>query len=98
MLGRGLVARPDLALQIVAARAGVDYVPLEWASVLPLLQDYWRQQRARLPERFAPGRLKQWLAWLARSYPEAEALFAAARRESDCARLDALVGAAVPAQ
>jgi tRNA-dihydrouridine synthase C len=98
MLGRGLVARPDLALQIAAARAGVDYVPLEWASVRPLLQDYWRQQRARLPERFAPGRLKQWLAWLARSYPEAESLFTTVRRESDCARLDALVGVAEVAQ
>ena len=98
MLGRGLVARPDLALQIRAAAEGREHTPLAWADVLPLLQDFWQQQRAKLPERFAPGRLKQWLNWLTRSYPEAAALFVAVRAETDCVRLDALVANAGRAQ
>lgn len=100
MLGRGLVARPDLALQIVAAREGRLLLPMTWAELLPLLQDFWRQVRRKLPPPFAPGRLKQWLIWLARNYPQAAELFATIRREDDCVRIDALLGvaAAPPAQ
>lgn len=96
MLGRGLVARPDLALQIRAAAEGREIAPLDWPAVLPLVREFWRQQRAKLPERFAPGRLKQWLNWLARNYPEAQQLFVAVRAENDCRKLDALLGFAEP--
>ena len=91
MLGRGLVSRPDLARQIAAARAGDEVVPMRWDELLPLLQDFWLQARRKLAPRYAPGRLKQWLAMLTRSYPEAVALFAEIRRENDCARIDALL-------
>lgn len=93
MLGRGLVARPDLALQIRAAHRGEDIVPLRWAQIVPRVQDFWAQVRAKLPDRQSPGRLKQWLGWLRRNYPEAEALFVAVRQESDCARIDAILAA-----
>jgi len=92
MLGRGLVAMPDLAAQIHAAAAGREIVPLTWCEVLPMVRDFWQQQRSRYPSRFAPGRLKQWLVWLARNYPEAAALFAAARTVADCEVLDRLLG------
>ncbi|MNP07937.1 tRNA-dihydrouridine synthase C [compost metagenome] len=92
MLGRGLVSRPDLARQIAAARAGRPVVEMTWDELQPLLQDFWRQARRKLAPRYAPGRLKQWLAMLTRSYPEAVALFAEVRRENDCARIDALLG------
>ncbi|MDD0842587.1 tRNA dihydrouridine synthase [Pseudomonas sp. Gutcm_11s] len=93
MLGRGLVSRPDLARQIAAARAGQEVVPMSWDELLPLLQDFWLQARRKLAPRYAPGRLKQWLAMLTRSYPEAVALFAEVRRENDCQRIDQLLGA-----
>ena len=93
MLGRGLVSRPDLARQIAAARAGHDVVPMSWGELQPLLQDFWLQARRKLAPRYAPGRLKQWLAMLTRSYPEAVALFAEVRRENDCERIDQLLGA-----
>lgn len=93
MLGRGLVSRPDLARQIAAARAGGEVVPMRWDELLPLLQDFWLQARRKLAPRYAPGRLKQWLAMLTRSYPEAVTLFAEMRRENDCERLDALLNA-----
>ena len=89
MLGRGLVSRPDLARQIAAWRDGADTTPMTWAELWPLLQDFWRQARGKLAPRYAPGRLKQWLAMLTRSYPEAAQLFAELRRENDCERLDA---------
>lgn len=92
MLGRGLIARPDLALQIHAAQAGRDITALGWAEVLPMVQDFWQQQRNRYPLRFAPGRLKQWLVWLARNYVEGRVLFDAVRRESDCDAIDGLLG------
>lgn len=93
MLGRGLVSRPDLARQIAAARGGREVLPMSWDELTPLLQDFWLQARRKLAPRYAPGRLKQWLAMLTRSYPEAVALFAEVRRENDCERIDRLLGA-----
>jgi tRNA-dihydrouridine synthase C len=94
MLGRGLVSRPGLARQIVAVRAGEQPQEMSWDELQPLLLDFWQQARRKLAPRYAPGRLKQWLAMLTRSYPEAVALFAEVRREQDCARIDRLLGAA----
>lgn len=92
MLGRGLVACPDLALQIAAAGAGRDYTPLQWPQILPLVRHFWQQQRSQPNHGFAPGRLKQWLKWLGRNYPEAEALFVELRQLQDCVALDRMVG------
>lgn len=94
MLGRGLIARPDLAQQIRAAREGREVIPLGWPQIAPLLAGFWQQQRAKLPPKFAPGRLKQWLIWLARNYAAAAALFVQLRQEDDCERLDLLVAEA----
>lgn len=96
MLGRGLVARPDLARQIAAARDGSSLAPMEWSELLPLIHEFWVRARSRLAPRYAPGRLKQWLGMLAWSYPDAEALFARIRREQDCDRIEALLGMGVP--
>ncbi len=95
MLGRGLIARPDLARQIAAVRQGRAPAPMTWSELQPLVQDFWRQVRDKLSPAYAPGRLKQWLRALARNYSEAAAMFDAARRESDCTTLDALVGGAL---
>ena len=93
MLGRGLVSRPDLARQIVAAEAGEEVVAMTWAELYPLVQDFWAQAVSQLTPRSAPGRLKQWLAMLTRNYPEATQLFTALRRETDCDAVGRLVGA-----
>jgi len=92
MLGRGLVSRPDLARQIAAANVGAAVQPLEWPAILELLRRFWLLARRKLAPRYAPGRLKQWLGMLTRSYPEAELLFAQIRRESSCALIDVLLG------
>lgn len=92
MLGRGLVARPDLARQIVAACRGDEVRPMDWNELFPLLQDFWIQVRRKLPPQFAPGRLKQWVIWLARNYSQASELFVTIRRENDCLKIDQLLG------
>ncbi|MES2885596.1 MAG: tRNA-dihydrouridine synthase family protein [Pseudomonadota bacterium] len=96
MLGRGLIARPDLALQIKAADAGRETRPLDWLQVLPMVQYFWQQQRALYPLRFAPGRLKQWLVWLARNYAEGKMLFDAVRTEANGDRIEQLLGMPSP--
>lgn len=93
MLGRGLVSRPDLALQIAAAGRGEVALAMDWEQCLPLLRGFWRCARRKLAPRYAPGRLKQWLGMLTRSYVEAASLFMTLRRETDCVRIDALLHA-----
>ena len=95
MLGRGLVARPDLARQIASASQGLPVHPMHWDELRLLLADFWQQARRKLAPRYAPGRLKQWLAMLSFSYPQAEALFAQLRRENDCAVIDRLMAPGV---
>jgi tRNA-dihydrouridine synthase C len=93
MIGRGLVARPDLARQIAAAQAGRDVVPMTWAELQPMLRVFWQHCVKKMTLIQAPGRLKQWLALLTKSYPEATTLFDALRRETDCDRIGLMLGA-----
>lgn len=79
MLGRGLVADPALGLQVGGHRRG----PLPWASLLPVLQDFFTQVRRVISPRHQGGRLKQWLHYLRRCYPEAESMLAELRTEND---------------
>ncbi len=95
MLGRGLVACPDLALQIRAEANGTAYTPMQWADLVPLVQHFWRQVRAKVPPRYASGRIKQWLKWLSRNYPEAGVLFTTLRKELDCRVIDAHLGVCI---
>lgn len=69
MIGRGMVTDPGLALAI-KGQGGVPW------SVLPsLLQVFWQQVSARVERRHRSGRLKQWLNYLRKRYPEAQTAF-----------------------
>ncbi|MCX2863891.1 tRNA-dihydrouridine synthase [Paucibacter sp. PLA-PC-4] len=68
MVGRGMVADPGLALAIRGAAAA----PLPWAQLLVLMEMFWAQVRRHVETRHQAGRLKQWLNYLKRRYPEAE--------------------------
>ena len=68
MVGRGMVADPGLALAIRSPAA----LPLPWAELLPLMELFWGQVRRHVETRHQSGRLKQWLNYLKRRYPEAE--------------------------
>jgi tRNA-dihydrouridine synthase C len=75
MLGRGMVADPGLALRVIGAR----HTSVPWAELLPLMQLFFSQVRATVAARHQGGRLKQWLHYLRRRYPEAEATYAELR-------------------
>ncbi|OWY40103.1 tRNA dihydrouridine(16) synthase DusC [Xenophilus sp. AP218F] len=86
MIGRGLVACPDLALRIAAD--GPD-APRAWSETLPWVVDLFRQCRERSGEdRYPVARLKQWLGLLKRTWPEAAETFERIRREQEAARVD----------
>ena len=91
MLGRGIVTDPGLAWAIRAATAeGTAAAPtITWNSLLPLIGDFWRIVCAELEPRQKAGRLKQWLNFLRRRYPEAERVYQAVRTLNHAAEVDA---------
>jgi tRNA-dihydrouridine synthase C len=89
MLGRGMVARPTLALEIAALDAAKPVLTLDWAGLLPFIADFWLLVKQHLTVRQQAGRLKQWLYLLQRSYPQAQQAFAAVRTLHDPAHVDA---------
>ncbi|MEM7218138.1 MAG: tRNA-dihydrouridine synthase [Pseudomonadota bacterium] len=80
MLGRGLLACPDLAREIRAADAGTDYCPMTWAQILPLVRTLYDATRDQYPRRFLGNRVKQWLHYLSLHYAPAAAFFARVKR------------------
>lgn len=79
MLGRGMVADPGLAWAIRApGRAAV-----AWTALLPALARFWRLVGERVDARHRAGRLKQWLHYLRRRHPEAQALYEEVRTIDD---------------
>ncbi len=92
MLGRGMVSDPGLALAI-RHDVGDGAAPLlAWPELLPLLAEFWRLVSARVEPRARAGRLKQWLGYLRRRYPEADAAYAAVRTVNDPALVLARLG------
>ncbi len=75
MIGRGLIAKPDLASLISQHRIGSDFQPYNWLAVVPLVIQYLNQIEQDIAPRYVHGRIKQWLQQLQREYPEATVLF-----------------------
>ena len=82
MIGRGLIASPDLASRIGSGRGEE---PMPWSELLPWLQDFLEQCIAHAggDSRYPVARLKQWLGQLKRTYPEAGIFFDQIRRLTD---------------
>ena len=92
MIGRGMVTDPSLARAIQAMDAkdaSVAALNLDWHSLFPLIQDFWDLVGRRLDKKSRTGRLKQWLNFLRRSYPEAQAAYQALRTFNEPERVDA---------
>lgn len=83
MLGRGLLSCPDLALQIKAFERGEHYTPMDWQQICPILQDFFARTADYYPAKYMGNRLKQWLFYLCRQYPEAVILFDKVKRSRD---------------
>ncbi|WKD51073.1 tRNA dihydrouridine synthase [Microbulbifer spongiae] len=80
MLGRSLLARPDLGLQIKTYCAGERYCPMRWQQVVGLLWDYYQTTREIYPSKYLGNRIKQWLAYLKLAFPEARVFFEKLKR------------------
>ena len=95
MIGRGAVADPGLGLAIKASmNDGFDGVDsgragVTWPVLVPSIADFWHIVCTRLDARSRAGRLKQWLNFLRRCFPEAEAAYRALKTINDTALIDA---------
>ncbi|WP_232848836.1 tRNA dihydrouridine synthase [Amphritea pacifica] len=74
MIGRGLVAAPDLGLRIKALQRGDDPEHLSWPEMLILLQQFLEMVEQQLAPKYVHGRIKQWLKMMSREYPQATAM------------------------
>ena len=84
MIGRGMVADPGLALAILARRpAHAGAAGVSWSQIRPLLWVYWGLVCTRVEPRHRAGRIKQWLNFLRRRYPEGEETYQALRTLND---------------
>ena len=78
MLGRGMVAHPGLAHAIRCSGRTIT-----WLTMLPLIQHFWVKVGQQVAPRHQAGRLKQWLNFLRRHYPEAELAYQQLRAVQD---------------
>lgn len=82
MLGRGLIAQPDLARQIKAVLQDEEYQALGWSDICRMLYTYYQKTTPLYHERNCGNRVKQWLMYLGRNYSEAEKFFENIKRKS----------------
>ena len=92
MIGRGMVTDPGLALAIARHRStGESLLPgqgVAWSTLLALMQVFWRGVSARVATRHRAGRLKQWLNYMRRVYPQAQLAFDTLRWVHDAHKID----------
>ncbi|MGH8784441.1 MAG: tRNA dihydrouridine synthase [Cupriavidus necator] len=87
MIGRGAVSDPFLALRI---RGLMDSSPSdqEWPLVLRQIATYLKKLHARIASCHEHGRVKLWLSYLKRTWPQAAELHAAIRRMQDSLEIE----------
>ena len=84
MLGRGMVSSPGLALAILADQGHTTGAPTPgWERIMELLQYFWLLNTTHIQPRARAGRIKQWLNYLRRSYPQAEEAYQELRTVND---------------
>jgi tRNA-dihydrouridine synthase C len=104
MIGRGMVSDPGLGLAIQAHDAGLGLLDSSanraatWASLLPLMLQFWHRVGLHVAARHRAGRLKQWLNYLRRSYPQAQQAFDELRLLHDPAHIEQWLQQALRAQ
>jgi tRNA-dihydrouridine synthase C len=83
MLGRGLLAQPGLALQIKADGQGQPRAEMDWPAACKLLYHYHLQTYNHYPAKHMGNRVKQWLNYLGRNYPQAQRFMETIKRSRD---------------
>jgi tRNA-dihydrouridine synthase C len=77
MLGRGILSCPDLAKQI---HSDTPIPAMQWLDIVTLLQQFAVVTQEHYDRKYVGNRVKQWLAYLRRNYPEAGHLFEHVKR------------------
>ncbi len=80
MIGRGLIARPDLARKIKASQQGVEVEDMTWTEAVALVREYAGVLQGWLEDKYVTGRIKQWMNFLRQGFPEAEVIWQDARK------------------
>lgn len=93
MLGRGAVAQPDLGRQISAIQTGNTVKAMPWNEVNALVIKLFEAMKLQpqIKTQAILGRLKQWLVFLKKQYPEAEQLFTQFRTIKQLPQAEALL-------
>ena len=80
MLGRGILACPDLARQINAEQLQQNTTVMQWPDIVELLAQFCVVTEEEYEPKYVGNRVKQWLGYLRRQYPMAEVLFEEVKR------------------
>ncbi len=88
MIGRGAVVDPGLGLAIKGDMNKTASNAVTWVQLLPLVLDFWHIVTTRLDNKAQAGRLKQWLNFLRRRFPEAEVAYQALKTINSPAVVD----------
>lgn len=94
MIGRGAVSDPFLASRIRGTMARSPDTS-EWPLVLAHIAGYLDKLQIRVASRHEHGRVKMWLSYLKRTWPQAIELHDAIRRLQDAREIAAVIGRAV---
>ena len=81
MLGRGAVANPWLVRALRTGQAS------DWDDIVPVLQRFLNDDLGSGTDAQVAGRVKQWLSYLRRRWPQAGALLEQVKRETDPAAM-----------
>jgi tRNA-dihydrouridine synthase C len=80
MLGRGILSCPDLAHQIKLRTNGHQNQVMDWVSIVDLLARFCIVTEENYEKKIVGSRVKQWLGYLRRQYPQATQLFEKVKR------------------
>jgi tRNA-dihydrouridine synthase C len=91
MLGRGIVTNPGLGWAIKAHDAGsnAQIQTTNWDDVANQMRTFWTLVGGHVTPRHQAGRLKQWLNFLRRHYPQAQLAYEQLRTINDPALVNA---------
>jgi tRNA-dihydrouridine synthase C len=91
MIGRGLVWKPDLALQIRHRAIGHPAQEWDWSALVPTVLYFIDLVEEHVEVKYQDARIKQWLKLLGRVYPQAHACFEHGKRLKALSELRSMV-------
>ncbi|PCM46159.1 tRNA dihydrouridine synthase [Marinobacter sp. ANT_B65] len=97
MIGRGLIARPDLARKIKASQQGLQADDMTWPEAVALVREYAGVLQGWLDDKYVTGRIKQWMNFLRQGFAEAEVIWPEARKIREVAPMLACLEKNIPA-